>query len=119
MVADYCYIRDSQDKELCTALVGRLYPAKASFAVVCDQKGVDDYVVTRLAQFIRNSGYGHIDYNPDQEASIRAMIEEPLRRSHRQGSCYNPKLKQFVPESSAVGSQSNGKAENSVQTLED
>ena len=89
MVADYCYIRDSQDKELCTVLVGRLYPAKALFAVVRDQKGVDDYVVTRLAQLIRNSGYSHIVCKSDQEASIRAMLEEAFRRSHRQGSCYN------------------------------
>ena len=85
----------------------------------CDQKGADDYVITRLAQFIRNSGYSHIVYKSDQEA-IPAMFEEAFRRSHRQGSCYNPKLRQFVPESSAVGeSQSNGKAENSVQRLED
>ena len=120
LAADYCFIRDSQDKDLCTVLVGRLYPAKALFAVVCDQKGADDYVITRLAQFIRNSGYSHIVYKSDQEPSIRTMFEEAFRRSHRQGSCYNPKLRQFVPESSAVGeSQSNGKAENSVQRLED
>ena len=97
-----------------------LYPAKALCAVVCAQKGVDDYVVTRVAQLIRNFGYSHIVYESDQEASIRAMFEEAFRRSHRQGSCYNPKLRQFVPESSVVGeSQSNRKAENSVQRLED
>ena len=56
MVADDCYIRDSQDKELCTVLVSRLSSAKALFAVVCGQKGVDDYVVIRLAQLIHNSG---------------------------------------------------------------
>ena len=50
MVANYCYIRESNNKELCTVFVGRLDPAKAPFAVVRDQKGVDDYVVTRLAQ---------------------------------------------------------------------
>ena len=48
------------------------------------------------------------------------MFEEAFRRSHREGSCYNPKMRQFAPESSAVGeSRSNGKAENSVQRLED
>ena len=86
MVADYCHIRDCQDKALCTVLVGRLYHAKALLVVVCDQKSVDDYVVTRLAQFIRNSGCSHIVYTSDQEASIRAMFEEHFTRSHRQGS---------------------------------
>ena len=120
MVADYCFIHDSQDKDLCTVLVGRLYPAKALFAVVCDQKGDDDDVITRLARSIRNSGYSHIVYKSDQEPSIRTMFEEAFRRSHRQRCCYNPKLRQFVPESSDVGeSRSNGKAENSVQRLRD
>ena len=120
LVADYCFVRDCQDKELATVLVGRLYPSKALFAVVCDQKGVDNYVVTRLAHFIRDSGHSHIVYRSDQERSIRAMFEEAFRLSHRQGSCYNPKLQQFVPEESSVGeSQSNGKAESTVQRLED
>ena len=120
MVADNVYIRDCQDKELCAVLVGRLYPANALFAVLCDQKRVDDDVVTRLAQCIRNSGYSHIAYKSDQEASIHAMFEEAFRRSSCQGSCYNPKLRQLLPESSAVDeSQSNGKAQNSVQRLED
>ena len=120
LVADYCFVRDCQDKELATVLVGRLYPSKALFAVVCDQKGVDNYVVTRLAHFIRDSGHNHIVYRSDQERSIRAMFEEAFRLSHRQGSCYNPKLQKFVPSESSVGeSQSNGKAESTGQRLED
>ena len=59
-------------------------------------------------------------FKSNQEASIRALFEEAFRASHRQGSCYNPGLQQFVPEPSAVGeSQSNGKAENAAQRLED
>ena len=121
LVADYCYIRDCEDKDLATVFVVRLYPTKALFAVVCDKNGPDDkYVVIRLAQFIKDSGYSHIVFKSNQEASIRALFEEAFRASHRQGSCYNPGLQQFVPESSAVGeSQSNGKAENAVQRLED
>ena len=93
MAADYSFIRDLQDKDICAVLVGRLYPAKALFAVVGDQKGADDYVITPLAQLISNTGYGHIVYKSDQEASIRAMFEDAFRRSHHQGSCYNPKLR--------------------------
>ena len=101
-------------------MVARLYPSKALLAVDCDQKGIDYYVMTRLAAFIRDNGYTKVVYKSNQESSIRAMFEEAFRRSGRHGDCYNPQLKQFIPESSAVGeSQSNGKAEGSVHRLED
>ena len=120
LVADYCHVRDNQDEELATILVARLYPSKALLAVYCDQKGVDDYVITRLASFIRDTGYTKVVYKSDQESSIRAMFEQAFRRSGRHGECYNPQLKQFIPESSAVEeSQSNGKAGSSVLRLED
>ena len=48
-VADYCFMGDSSDEEMCLTLVAKLYPAKALLAVVCDQKGVDDQVVGRLS----------------------------------------------------------------------
>ena len=75
LVADYCHVRDNQDEELATILVARLYPSKALLAVYCDQKGVDDYVITRLASFIRDTGYTKVVYKSDQESSIRAMFE--------------------------------------------
>jgi hypothetical protein len=113
-------MRDSLDEDLATVLVARLYPSKAICAVVCDQKGIDDHVIARLAGFIKESGYRKIVYKSDQERSIRAMLEEAFRRSSRQGDLYNPALDQFIPEASAVGeSQSNGRAENAVQRLED
>ena len=59
-------------------------------------------------------------YRTDQEFSIRALFEEAFKRSQRQGSLFNPRLEQFTPEASAVGeSQSNGKAEDAVQRIED
>ena len=120
LVADYCQIRDSREEDLATVLVARLYPAKAILGVVCDNKGVDEMVIARLASFIKDSGYSKIVYKSDQERALRAMLEESFRRSGRTGECYNPTLQQFVPEASAVGeSQSNGKAENAVQRLED
>ena len=48
------------------------------------------------------------------------MFEDAFNRSGRDGVAFDPRLEQFVPEASAVGkSQSNGKAENTVQRLED
>ena len=49
LVAEYCHVRDSKDEELATILVARLYPSKALLAVGCDRKGIDDYVINRLA----------------------------------------------------------------------
>ena len=48
------------------------------------------------------------------------MFEQAFRKYVRHGRCYNPQLKQLIPEASAVGeSQSNSKAESSVLRLED
>ena len=63
--ADYCFVRDNQDKELATILVARLYPAKAILATVCPHKGVDEQVVARMASFITDSGYRSIVYRSD------------------------------------------------------
>ena len=101
-------------------MVARLYPAKAILATVCPHKGVDEQVVARMASFIKDSGYRSIVYRSDQEPSIRAMFEEAFKASGREGALYNADLHQMVPEASAVGeSQSNGKAESSVQKIED
>ena len=87
-------------------------------AVDCDQKGDYDHVITRLAAFIRDTGCTKVVYKSDQESSIRDMFEQAFKRSGRHGECYNPQLKQFTPEASAVGeSQSNGKAESIVLRL--
>ena len=73
-----------------------------------------------MAAFIRESGYKKIVYRSDQEASIRAIFEAAFKKADREGELFNPELDQMVPESSAVGeSQSNGRAENAVQRLED
>ena len=104
LCADYAQVRDCQDRELATLLVGRLYPAKSIFATVCDQKGADEFVIQRLAVFIRDSGYRKIVYKSDQEASIKLAFEQAFRLSCREGAYHNPHLEQFVPENSAVDS---------------
>ena len=115
--ADYCFVRDVEDTENLTCLVGRLYPNKAVFATACDQKGADDEAVSRLAQFLKAAGIPKLVYKSDQESSIRAAIEEALRRIGRTGES---EAVEAVPESSAVGeSASNGRAERTVQAFED
>ena len=65
LVADYCYLQDTPGGETLTVLVARLFPAKAIMAVVCPSK-TDDFVINRLAHFIRDSGYARIVYKSDQ-----------------------------------------------------
>ena len=42
LVLDYCYVRESTSPDPLTVLVGRMYPARALFATVCDFKGQHD-----------------------------------------------------------------------------
>ena len=115
--ADYCFIRDVDDPDNVSCLVGRLYPSKAIFASACEQKGADDPVVKRLSNFIKESGIWKMVYKTDQESALRSTIEEALRRTGRSGVFESFEA---VPEMSAVGeSASNGKAERAVQTFED
>lgn len=89
-------------------------------ATVCDEKGLDPQVGSRLAGFIKDTGCAHWAYRSNQEPGLRALFEEAFTKSMRQGELYNPRLQQMVPEASSVGeSQSNGKAELAVQKLED
>ena len=115
--ADYAYVRDEKDVELCTMAAGRLYPSKTLFATACDAKGADDPSVGRLAQFFREAGHSKIVYKTDQESSLKSFIEEALKKAGKAGDF---EAFETVPEYSAVGeSASNGRAERAVQTIED
>lgn len=71
-------------------------------------------------QFFKETGHSHMTYKSDQETSLGAHFEEAFQKSSRQGALHNPRLQQLVLEaSSARESQSNGRAENAVQRLED
>ena len=72
LVADYCYVRDHEDKALATVLVAKLFPSKLLLCTVVDNKGADEAAVARLAQFIKESGYSHIAYRSDQAFSMRS-----------------------------------------------
>ena len=120
--SDYCFVGDTRtEADNLTVLVGKLYPPKALFAVVCECKGAGDaYAVSRLCQFLRECGVKDLVYKSDQEASIIALVNEVLRRSQLPGDAYFGLLNSAVPENSAVGeSASNSRAERSVQTFED
>ena len=120
LVADYCFLRSSDDTVLSTVLVARLYPSRAMLCTVVDAKGPEPNAVARLARFIRDSGYSKLVYRSDQEGTIRSLFEETFKAACREGVSRCPKLSQMVPEASAVGeSQSNGAAENAVQKFED
>ena len=114
LVADYCFMKDNQDEELTTVLVARLYPAKAILATVCSSKGVDEQVISRVASFVKDSGYTKLIYRSDQEPALRALLEKAFQKAS------SDQLQQAVPEASAVGeSQSNGRSESTVLRIQD
>ena len=68
-----------------------------------------------MASFFRTCGLMHFTYMSDQEGACRTMIDEAVQQAKARGEWISP-----IPETSAVGeSQSNGRAERSVQRLED
>ena len=119
-VSDYAFIR-KPDEDLLTCLIGRLYPSRAVFSSACDVKGQDDSVVGRLAEFFKNSGVTKLVYKSDQEPAIKSVIEAALTQIGRAGDPrVDEEVMQLVPEHSAVGeSASNGRAERTVQSVED
>ena len=115
MVADYCFVRDSRDQDLLVLMVVRMYPSRATFAIPCDVKGSDEYATHRLANCVRCCGVVRMSYMCDQECSLNTAIVAALRKLKVDGEWAGA-----VPEHSAVGeSQSNGRAEVAVQTVED
>ena len=115
LVMDYCFIRAKDDTVLLTVLVAKLYPARAIFAVPCDTKGPDHYATYRLTSFLEHSGVHQLTYMCDQESALGTMMKECLKHMKATGEWVGA-----VPEHSAVGeSQSNGRAERSVQQIED
>ena len=109
-------MRDKKDEENLTVAVGKFTPSQATFACGADVKGADEYVTSRLKDFIKSQGADHFVYKMDQESSLRTCVEESIRQLNRHAA----EAKTAVPENSAVGeSQSNGVAERHVQKFED
>ena len=68
-VLDYAFIRNSQDEDLMTMLVGKLYPFNKFFACIVDAKGKYLYAIDSLSKFIKDSGLTDFVYKCDQERS--------------------------------------------------
>ena len=109
-----------------TILAGRMYPSMSVLATVVDAKGLaDERTISRLTTFIKESGVPKIVFKSDQENSISAMTEAAIRRAGRTGvpessDTFESGLTMAVSEFSAVGeSASNGRAERTVQAVED
>ena len=114
-VMDYCSPKKADDPNFTTVLVGKLYPYGAVFAVPCRRKGADKHVSARLASFLRQCGVSQFIYMSDQEAALQSMVKDAIDTIKGHGEWVGP-----VPETSAVGeSQSNARAETSVQQVED
>ena len=134
LVLDYCFVRNNQDEDLLTLLVGRLYPSRTIFACPVDMKGRDPTAVAQLSDFIKANGLTKFVYKCDQERALGALNEAVIEKTlvpelveeaaQRVGRVASPvaldDARIAVPENSAVGeSQSNGKAERAIQTVED
>ena len=111
------FLRNKSDDDFATVLVGKCYPSRQILACVLDGKGLDELAVNRIAAFIRECGLTKFVWKSDQERALRALMEEAIKRSGRSGSM-DPVI--AVPEASPVGSSaSNGRAERTVQAIED
>ena len=53
VVADYCYLRDSKDRDLATCLVVGVYPYRMTMATVVDMKGRDENTIRRVSKFFK------------------------------------------------------------------
>ena len=133
LVLDYCFVRNNLDEDLLTLLVGRLYPTRTIFACSLDMKGRDPVAIAKLGDFIKANGLTKIVCKCDQERALNALnqsvvqdmlipnlVEEAAQKVGRCcASAEDDDVRIAVPENSAVGeSQSNGKAERAIQTVE-
>lgn len=119
-VADYCFLKDSQDDITTTLADGKLYLSRTDVASVVSKKGAGDEIAVRLlADFFKETGVVKLVYKSDQEPAIKSYLDAALKQVGA-ASLEDDDLVMFaVPEHSAVGaSASNGKAERSAQMLE-
>ena len=111
--ADYCFVREDDDDETLSLLVGRVSPGQATVAIPCESKGHDDYAVHRLRSFLKSEGISQLVYKSDQERALKRLLNDVVADAQAAGD-----VLKAVPESSAVGeSASNGRAEAAVQQV--
>ena len=115
LVLDDCFVRSHYGQDLLVLCVVKVSPSLAICSIPCSVKNVDEYAVHRLSAIVKACGINRMVYLCDQETSINAAI---------QAACQNLNVgndwQGAVPENSAVGEcQSNGRAEQAVQSVED
>ena len=86
MVGDYCFPKHSDEVDIITALIIRVYPYKLFFCCHVNAKGRDPIVIHRLARFIKSCGLTQFTYRADREPAIMAMIEEACALTGQNGS---------------------------------
>lgn len=111
--ADCCFVGESEDNKNSSVLVGRVYQSTALLAVPCEQKGHDEFAISRTAAFMKAEGLSDLVYKSDQDRAIRRLLGDVVTLAVKNGDTFSA-----VPEASAVGeSQSNSRAEAAMQTI--
>ena len=120
-VSDYCFLRDSRDEDTAPSFVGRLYPTRAVYGAIVTEKGTgDELAVKLLANFFKENGRVNLVYKSDQESALKAFVDAALKQIGGTSKEDDDLVTCAVPEYSAVGeSASNGKAERTIQQIED
>ena len=83
LVADYAFVRNSNDDALVCVLIARLKPLGVFLACIVPNKGVHEVAIARFTRFIMEMGLVHFTYRSDKEPSIISVIQEACRRSGR------------------------------------
>ena len=78
LVMDYCFIRNVQDEDLLTVLVGRLYPSRVVFAFPVDMKGHEPVATTKPSELIKAKGLTKFVYRCDQERALGAVSQSAI-----------------------------------------
>ena len=81
LVFDYCFVRNAQDQDLLTLLVGRVYPTRKIFACPVDMKGRDPVAISMLADFIKANGLTKFVYKCDQERALDALSQSTIEKT--------------------------------------
>ena len=114
LVLDICFVRNQSDQDPVTVQVGKLYPTRQAFGCVVDVKGTDEHAICRMTEFIKSAGMHKFVYKCDQESSIKALLDEAVKRSGRAGTHQHGaglRMCTVLGNSTVGSSASNGRAE--------
>ena len=93
LCGDDCHVRNTQDDDLASILVLKLFPVGMFFASVIGEKGLDLGIIKLVSDFIKNCGLLKFVYKSDREPAILTMLEAAVALSGREG--------QVIPQAEA------------------